>query len=66
MISIFKENNLSNALNNFEMAEDYYNNKGLNFKVAQMEKNIGNVYNMKGIYHKAEDYWNKSLRNKFL
>jgi serine/threonine protein kinase/tetratricopeptide (TPR) repeat protein len=61
MISIFKENNLGNALNNFERAENYYNTRGLNFKVAQMEKNIGNVYNMKGIYNKAEDYWNKSL-----
>jgi serine/threonine protein kinase/tetratricopeptide (TPR) repeat protein len=61
MISIFKENNLGNALNNFELAENYYNNKGLNFKVAQMEKNIGNVYNMKGEYNKAENYWNKSL-----
>ena len=61
MISIFKENNLGNALHNFELAENYYNDKGLNFKVAQMEKNIGNVYNMKGIYNKAEDYWNKSL-----
>lgn len=61
MISIFKENNLSLALNNFELAENYYNYKGLNFKVAQMEKNIGNVYNMKGEYDKAEDYWNRSL-----
>jgi serine/threonine protein kinase/tetratricopeptide (TPR) repeat protein len=61
MISIFKENNLGSALNNFVLAEKYYNNKGLNFKVAQMEKNIGNVYNMKGEYNKAEDYWNKSL-----
>jgi serine/threonine protein kinase/tetratricopeptide (TPR) repeat protein len=61
MISIFKEHNLGNALNNFELAENYYNYKGLNFKVAQMEKSIGNVYNMKGEHNKAEDYWNKSL-----
>jgi serine/threonine protein kinase/tetratricopeptide (TPR) repeat protein len=61
LISIFKENNLGNALNNFELAENFYFNKGLNNKVAQMEKNIGNVYNMKGEHNRAEDYWNKSL-----
>lgn len=61
LISIFKENNLGNALNNFELAENYYINKGLNYKVAQMEKNIGNVYNMKGEHIRAENYWNKSL-----
>src|ERR1035437_1648763 len=61
LISIFKENDLGNALNNFELAENYYNNKGLNYKVAQMEKNIGNIYNMKGEHNRAEDYWNKSL-----
>ena len=26
-----------------------------------MEKNIGNLYNMRGEHQKAEDYWNKSL-----
>jgi tetratricopeptide (TPR) repeat protein len=26
-----------------------------------MEKNIGNIYNMKGEHNRAEDYWNKSL-----
>jgi serine/threonine protein kinase len=61
LISIFKDNNLGNALNNFELAENFYFNKGLNNKVAQMEKNIGNIYNMKGEHNRAEDYWNKSL-----
>src|ERR1035438_1079092 len=61
LIAIFKENNLVSAMNNFELAENYYINKGLNYKVAQMEKNIGNVYNLKGEHNKAEDYWNKSL-----
>jgi serine/threonine protein kinase len=61
LISIFKENNLGNALNNFELAVNYYNNKKLNYKVAQLEKNIGNLYFLKGEHNKAEEYWNKSL-----
>jgi tetratricopeptide (TPR) repeat protein len=61
LISIFKENNLGNALNNFELAVNYYNNKKLNYKVAQLEKNIGNLYFLKGQHNKAEEHWNKSL-----
>ena len=61
LISIFKENNLGNALNNFELAINFYNNKKLNYKVAQLEKNIGNLYYLKGEPDRAEEYWNKSL-----
>ena len=61
LISVFKDNNLGYALNNFELAVNYYNDKKLNYKVAQLEKNIGNLYFLKGEHNKAEEYWNKSL-----
>jgi serine/threonine protein kinase/tetratricopeptide (TPR) repeat protein len=61
LISIFKDNNLTNALNYFESAENCYKAKDLNFKVAQMQKNIGNIYNMRGEHSRAEEYWNKCL-----
>jgi serine/threonine protein kinase/tetratricopeptide (TPR) repeat protein len=61
LISVFKDNDLNNALNNFELAATYYNDKNLNYKVAQLEKNIGNLYFLKGEHNKAEEYWNKSL-----
>jgi serine/threonine protein kinase/tetratricopeptide (TPR) repeat protein len=60
-IAIFTENNLPSALHYLELAENFYKNKGLNYKVAQMQTNIGNIYNMKGDHNRAEEYWNKSL-----
>ncbi|MDR3611025.1 MAG: protein kinase [Ignavibacteriaceae bacterium] len=60
-ISIFTENNLTNALYYLELAENFYKEKGLNYKVAQMQTNIGNIYNIKGDHGRAEEYWNKSL-----
>ena len=61
LISIIVENNLSEALACFELAENVYEDAGLLYKVAQMEMNMGNIYNMKGEYLEAEEYWNKSL-----
>jgi tetratricopeptide (TPR) repeat protein len=61
LISIIVENNLVEALAFFKLAENVYEEAGLHYKVAQMEMNIGNIYNIKGDHEKAEEYWNKSL-----
>ena len=62
LISIIAENNLTEALEYFEQAENVYKEAGLFYKVAQMEMNMGNIYNIRGEHEKAEEYWNKSLQ----
>jgi serine/threonine protein kinase len=61
LVELYKNNNLNNALSNFEFAEKTYRDAHMRLRVAQMVMNIGNVYNMKGDKKKAEEYWNKSL-----
>jgi serine/threonine protein kinase/tetratricopeptide (TPR) repeat protein len=61
LISIITENNFAEALACFELAENVYEEGGLLYKVAQMEMNMGNIYNIKGEHDRAEEYWNKSL-----
>ena len=61
LISIIAENNLGEGLKYLELAENVYKQAGLLHKVAQMEMNMGNIYNIKGEHKEAEEYWNKSL-----
>jgi len=61
LIEINKDNNLNGALLHFEKAEKIYEAAGLRLRVAQMQMNMGNIYNIKGDYGMAESYWNKSL-----
>ena len=61
LVEIYRDNNLDGALIHFENAEKIYEKAGLKFRVAQMEMNIGNIYNIKGESKLAVDYWNKSL-----
>ena len=61
LISIIAENNLTDALNYFKLAENVYEEAGLLYKVAQMDMNMGNIHNIKGDHVRAEEYWNKSL-----
>ena len=62
LIELYKENNFSGALSNFEKAEKIYQEAGLKLRVAQMEMNMGNIYNNTGNQKLAESYWNKSLQ----
>jgi tetratricopeptide (TPR) repeat protein len=61
LVAVIRENNPSNALANFDLARNIYEKEGLLFRVAQIEKNMGNIYDMKREYDKAEQHWNKSL-----
>ncbi len=61
LIEIFLNSNLPGALQNFKKAEDVYSKSAMKLRVAQMEMNIGNIYNMRGEHADAENYWKKSL-----
>ena len=61
LIDIYRDNNLDGALNHFEKAEKIYEKSDLKLRVAQMQMNMGNIYNMKGDPKSAVEYWNKSL-----
>lgn len=61
LMDIYKDNNLSGALTRFEKAEKIYEEAGMRFRVAQMEMNMGNIYNIKGEHEQAQLYWKKSL-----
>jgi len=62
LISILRDNDIKAALEHFEIAEKMYIDINSAYKAAQMEMNIGNVYNMKGEHDQAELFWNKSLK----
>ncbi len=61
MLDLYRLNDIDTALNHFQQAEKLYQDADVKFRLAQMQMNIGNVYNMKGEYSRAELYWNKSL-----
>ena len=62
LIEIYRDNNLDGALLHFEKAEKIYEKTNLKLRVAQMEMNMGNIYNIKGNHNLAESNWNKSLK----
>ncbi len=59
LVEIFRDDNLDNALNYFFDAEKQYKIADSKFNVAEMQNNIGNIYNIKGQFDLAEKYWNK-------
>lgn len=61
LIEIYRDNNLDGALLHFEKAEKIYEVAGLPLRVAQMQMNMGNIYNIKGDHEMAGTYWDKSL-----
>jgi len=66
LTEIFQNNNLDSALFNFEKAEKNFSEANSKLKVSIMEMNLGNIYNIKADYKRAEFYWNKSLETNQL
>ena len=62
LLSIYKNNNLDEAFNFFGKGEAAYKAGNLNFRIAEMEMNLGNIFNIKGDREKAKSYWDKSLK----
>ena len=61
LIEINKKNNVDEGLFLIMQAQEAYQQVNDSNRVAQMGKNMGNIFNIKGEYEKAEQSWNKSL-----
>ena len=60
LIEIYQRNDLDKAVNEFEKSLEYYKQTSSTLQEAKIERNIGNIYNMKGDHEKAEQYWNSA------
>ena len=56
MINIYQSNDLDSALGNFQNAMENFSEVGQLNRVSGTKVNIGNIYNIKGNYTKAEEY----------
>ena len=60
MCYIYKNNDLHSALTEFMFAIENYKQAGLPRRVAGVEVNVGNIFNILGIHSKAEEHWNRA------
>jgi len=60
LIEIYLRNNLDNAVKDFEKSLEHYKQITSVLQEAKIERNIGNIYNMKGEYSNAEKFWNSA------
>jgi serine/threonine protein kinase len=62
LIDTYKNNDLDDALYNFEKALEMFASINLKLDVAKMEANIGNIYSMKEDYNNAKKHWDNSVQ----
>ncbi|MDO8549332.1 MAG: tetratricopeptide repeat protein, partial [Ignavibacteria bacterium] len=60
LIEIYLRNNLGNAVKEFEKSLEYYKQINSILQEAKVERNIGNIYNMKGEHTSAEKFWDSA------
>jgi len=60
MYEIYQNNDTKTALQWFTKATACYLKANLPRRIAGMEVNIGNIYNLLGDYNKAEEHWSKA------
>lgn len=61
LIDLYQKDDLRSALTNFEKCLTEYTKANIINRIAAIEINLGNIFNMLGEYDKVESYWNKSL-----
>lgn len=61
LVSINFKNDLNMALHNFSLCMNEYQKTGSLQHISAIEGNIGNIFNMRGEYERAESHWKKSL-----
>lgn len=62
MIKVYAEEDLTAAINNFESALEMYQKAKLPRRVAGVEVNLGNIYDMLGNDEKSETHWENALK----
>ncbi len=62
MSEFFQNENTEGAIKYFLNAKNIYEKAGLFLKVAQMEMNLGNIYNVQGKDKLAEDFFDSSIK----
>lgn len=60
-ISLNYKNDLESSLDYFQKCMMEYQSANSLQRIAAIEGNIGNIYNIKGDYEQVEKHWNKSL-----
>src|SRR5690606_33706105 len=60
LIEIYLRNDLTNALKEFEQSLECYKQINSVLQEAKLERNIGNIFNMKGDHANAEKFWNSA------
>lgn len=61
ILSIQQKNDLDSARINFENCLNEYQTAESLHRIAAIEINIGNIYNIRGDYDNVEKHWNRSL-----
>ena len=61
LIELYKNNNPDGTILFLKKALDKFQDSKQLAKVASMENNLGNIYNIVGERNLAEEYWNKAL-----
>lgn len=61
LLSTYKDNNLDEALKNFQNGLEAYRKDKLLMNQAKIEVNIGNTYNRMGNFEYAEKHWQNSF-----
>lgn len=62
MIKVYSDDDLISAINYFNQALEMYKKAQLPRRVAGVEVNLGNIYNMNGEYEKSEKHWDSALK----
>ena len=67
LVELYTGSKLKKVLQQFEKALNVYEDDNLIMRVASVEVNIGNIYNMMSDYEEAEKHWSRSLQiNKLI
>ncbi len=61
LIELFKNSNPEKTIDCFEKSLSLYKNANMMAKVAAMENNLGNIFNVINNKNKAEEHWNRAI-----
>ena len=62
LIELYKNNNPENTIDCFESSLELFKNENMMAKVAAMENNLGNIFNVINDKDKAEEHWNEAIK----